>query len=131
MHNERPRELAVQAVRSALDATGLTAQDVGGLVTVHDTAPPTSEPLTVHLIRTLGLPPVSLAQQSSVGGLQALVIAAEQMARPGKPVLVVGAEPHRTLRDDSQIPLKRCLTLADGARLTTDHWQPLLGDDTG
>lgn len=89
-------ELAERAAASAIEAAGLSAGDLDGIVTTHSTgwAAPN---LDVHLMTRLGLRPTarSLAHTSlaCTGGTKCLIRAAEMVAaRPGSKVLVVAAE---------------------------------------
>ncbi|NEE14180.1 PhlD [Streptomyces sp. SID7499] len=89
-------EMAVDAARRALAATGLVADDIDAIVTSHTTSW-TLPNLDVHLVEVLGLRPdvsrVALTSLACAGGTQALVRAADQLrARPGGKVLVVVAE---------------------------------------
>ncbi|WP_329583399.1 hypothetical protein [Streptomyces sp. NBC_01361] len=121
--------LATKAARHALSAAGRAPGGIGGLITLHDTGAGRfgSEALALHLIDTLGLPArvscAPLAPQSSAGGLHALELARD-LARPGKPVLVVGSEIHNDGQPTSNIPLSRQLLLADGAAAVVVSTEP-------
>ncbi|MEV0504352.1 hypothetical protein AB0I84_43120 [Streptomyces spectabilis] len=95
------RELMELACRSALRHAGLSAQDVGGLVVVQDPSPAGADQLLdSDLVLALGLPSttarVPLTGLAGTGAVHALIVA-EDMARLGKPTLVVTAEIHQPL----------------------------------
>ncbi|WP_030685565.1 hypothetical protein [Streptomyces sp. NRRL B-1347] len=118
------RVLMGQACRRALTSAGTAAQDVGGLVVVQDPPSAESDPfLDSDVVLTLGLPSttarVPLTGLSSTGAVHALIVA-EDMARLGKPVLVVAAGIHQPLTaigSDTATPaaLARQLMVSDGA----------------
>ncbi|MEU3502095.1 PhlD [Streptomyces hundungensis] len=89
-------ELATEAGRRALAATGLRPSDIDAIVTSHTTSW-TVPSLDVHLVGALGLPPAvrrhPLATLGCAGGAQGLVRAHQDIAaHPGANVLVVTAE---------------------------------------
>ncbi|WP_030565640.1 beta-ketoacyl-[acyl-carrier-protein] synthase family protein [Streptomyces aureocirculatus] len=115
--------LSETAARRALRAAGIGGSQVGAIITFHDTgrrlgvAGDPAVSLDLHLIARLGLPPTvarwPLNPMGDSGGVHALNLA-HAVARPGSPVLVVGAEAHSSLLTHSQLPLWQKLRLADG-----------------
>ncbi|GAA1888653.1 1,3,6,8-tetrahydroxynaphthalene synthase [Streptomyces durmitorensis] len=88
--------MSEQAATAALDAAGLTAQDIDAIVTTHSTGWAVPN-LDVHLIARLGLRPtvrrVALTTVACAGGVQSLIRASDLVAaRPDSKVLVVAAE---------------------------------------
>ncbi|WP_161624979.1 hypothetical protein [Streptomyces spectabilis] len=117
------RALMERAGRKALRHAGISARDVGGLVVVQD-APlaGADQLLDSDLVRALGLPSttarVPLTGLAGTGAVHALIVA-EDMARLGKPTLVVTAEIHQpstALTSDIASPatLVRQLMACDG-----------------
>ncbi|MFE6164113.1 PhlD [Streptomyces sp. NPDC056486] len=88
--------MAERAAHAALDAAGLTSEDIDAIVTAHVTGWAVPN-LDVHLVARLGLRPsvrrIALTTLACAGGAQALLRAADLVtARPGSKVLVVAAE---------------------------------------
>ncbi|MFD7233582.1 PhlD [Streptomyces sp. NPDC059881] len=86
--------LGERAARAALHEAGIDPGDIGTLITFHATGLAIPG-LDVHLVNALDLPPtvqrVPMTQLACAGGAHALGMAAA-FARPGRHVLVVGAE---------------------------------------
>ncbi|WP_344441267.1 PhlD [Streptomyces kunmingensis] len=89
-------QLAQEAAEAALAGAGLSARDLGGIVTTHSTgwAAPN---LDVGLMTSLGMRPTARALAHTTlactGGTKSLIRAADMVTvRPGAPVLVVAAE---------------------------------------
>lgn len=102
-------KMAVDAARRALEATGLRADEVDGLVTSHTTSFAVPN-LDVRLVEELGLRPdvarFPITTLGCAGGGQALVRATDLVrSRPGAAVLVVVAEALSTVyhRDEDTI----------------------------
>lgn len=121
--------MAERAALLALDAAGLTADDIDAIVTTHATG--WSVPnLDVHLVAQLGLRPtvrrIPLTSVACAGGAQALIRAADLVAaHPGERVLVVAAETisttynHSSTSIDSMI-YKALFADAAAAAVVTD-----------
>ncbi|MFI7387862.1 PhlD [Streptomyces sp. NPDC049813] len=89
-------DLAQEAAEGALADAGLTAAELGGIVTTHSTGWAVPN-LDVQLMTRLGMRPTAraLAQTTlaCTGGTKSLIRAADMVAaRPADPVLVVAAE---------------------------------------
>ncbi|MEV8038104.1 PhlD [Streptomyces sp. NPDC086182] len=102
-------ELAEKAARGALFETGLTADDIDGLIVLSATGH-TMPGLDVFLMERLDLPPavrrIPIAQVGCAGGVFGLVRAMELVtARPGSTILVVCSDvfSHYLHRGDSAL----------------------------
>ncbi|MFE0178551.1 PhlD [Streptomyces sp. NPDC059002] len=122
--------LAELAARRALDEAGLRPANVSALITFHATGLAIPG-LDVHLVNTLGLPPtvkrIPMTQLACAGGAHALGLAAD-MARPGQPVLVVGAEALSTVyqHTDETLPaMIYKLLFGDGGAAAVVSAEPL------
>ncbi|MFJ5817275.1 PhlD [Streptomyces sp. NPDC093108] len=123
-------ELAEQAARKALDEAGLTNRQVGGLITFHATGLAVPG-LDTHLVNALDLREdtlrIPMTQLACAGGAHALALAAE-IVRPGKPILVVGAEELSSAWQpgDSDLPAMIWkLLFGDGAAAAVVSTEPL------
>ncbi|SNT34016.1 PhlD [Actinacidiphila glaucinigra] len=123
-------EMAVQAARQALEASGVRAAEVDCVITSHTTSWAVPN-LDVHLIGALGLRPtvsrIPLATLACAGGVHALVRAADYLrARPGSRVLVTVAEVlsaiyHRTDTTIESMIYRALFGDSAGAVLVTDE----------
>jgi predicted naringenin-chalcone synthase len=89
-------DLAHEAAEAALAGAGLSAADLGGIVTTHSTGWAVPN-LDVHLMTRLGTRPTARALAHTTlactGGTKSLIRAGDMVtARPSGPVLVVAAE---------------------------------------
>lgn len=101
-------DLAERAARRALDEAGMGPEDIATLITFHATGLAIPG-LDAHLVNALRLPQtiqrVPMTQLACAGGAHALCLAAA-LARPGRPVLVAGAEALSSVyqHTDSDLP---------------------------
>ncbi|WP_432137237.1 PhlD [Streptomyces sp. bgisy154] len=122
--------LAEAAARRALTAAGLTPADISTIITFHATGLAIPG-LDVHLVNALEMPQtvrrVPMTQLACAGGAQALGLAA-QLARPGQPVLVAGAEALSTVYQHSDAELADMiykLLFGDGGAAAVVSAEPL------
>lgn len=123
--------LAEQAAHQALTRAGLQAENIATVVTFHATGLAIPG-LDVHLVNALALPQtvrrVPMTQLACAGGAHALGLAAS-LARPGQPVLVVGAEALSTVyqHDDDDLPaMIYKLLFGDGGAAAVVSVEPLM-----
>lgn len=122
--------LAETATRRALTAAGLTPADISTIITFHATGLAIPG-LDVHLVNALAMPQtvrrIPMTQLACAGGAQALGLAA-QLARPGQPVLVVGAEALSSVYQHADAELADMiykLLFGDGGAATVVSAEPL------
>lgn len=122
--------LAERAASEALSRAGLAASDITTVMTFHATGLAIPG-LDVHLANSLGLPStvrrVPMTQLACAGGAHALGLAAS-LARPGQPVLVVGAEALSTVyqhTDNDLADMIYKLLFGDGGAAAVVSTEPL------
>ncbi|MEU1132971.1 PhlD [Streptomyces sp. NPDC005900] len=123
-------DLGQRAARQALTRAGIVPRDIGTLITFHATGLAIPG-LDTYLVNTLGLRPtvqrIPMSQLACAGGAHALGLAA-QFARPGSPVLVVGAEALSAVyqADDDTLPaMIYKLLFGDGGAAAVVSSEPL------
>ncbi|MER5885917.1 PhlD [Streptomyces sp. NPDC001941] len=123
-------DLGARAARHALDLAGVSPKDIGTIITFHATGLAIPG-LDVHVSNSLGLPVdasrVPMSQLACAGGAHAVKLAA-QLARPGRHVLVVGAEALSTVyqhSDASKASMIYKLLFGDGGAAAVVSTEPL------
>jgi len=114
-------ELAAQALRRALDESGLRVTDIGYLIG-HTTTPVTALPANIATVADLigyGGPHVEL-RQACTGFANALMIAHGLVATGGKPVAIVGSETGSLFFDPAELDsdpdqIVNMIQMGDGA----------------